>query len=243
MLFNKIRSLLKPFENLPIHPQWFARKGRETIIDFLKEIEGKNRVLDIGCFDKWPQQYVSTDSIYWGMDYLETASDWYKTIPDFYGDAGEIPVFDESFDVILILDVLEHLPNLEKALSEIWRVLKINGRVIMQLPFLYPIHDEPKDYMRLTRYGLELQTNKAGFCIETCQSIGQPLETAALLGNIAAAKTMIRWIDRSNMVFIFLPFLMFFILFNNIAANLLSRTSAEDEFMPHGYVLSLKKVV
>ncbi len=42
---------------------------------------------------------------------------------------------DESFDVIVSNDVLEHVNRPRKALSEIWRVLTNNGHLIMTVPF------------------------------------------------------------------------------------------------------------
>lgn len=49
-------------------------------------------------------------------------------------DITSIPYSDESFDVVLCIDVLEHIPQDRVALSEIFRVLKKKGWAILQVP-------------------------------------------------------------------------------------------------------------
>ena len=59
----------------------------------------------------------------------------------------KLPIATNSIDSVLFLDVLEHLQNPDQALNEIFRVLKSNGVLILQVPFLYPIHDAAYDYI------------------------------------------------------------------------------------------------
>jgi len=61
-----------------------------------------------------------------------------------------------SFDVAFMMDVLEHVPELHKAIKEVLRVLKKGGFLVLCAPFVIPIHDAPYDYFRFTKYGLEL---------------------------------------------------------------------------------------
>jgi len=52
----------------------------------------------------------------------------YRSVTALVGDCQErIAVDDNSFDRILVIHVLEHLPNLPAALNEIHRILKLNG--------------------------------------------------------------------------------------------------------------------
>lgn len=60
------------------------------------------------------------------------------------GDAGNLPFTNDSFDLVAILDVLEHLGDDLKALKEIWRVLKPKGAVVFTVPAfmsLWSVHD------------------------------------------------------------------------------------------------------
>lgn len=51
-----------------------------------------------------------------------------------YGDVTEMEFADDEFDIIIANHVLEHIPNLQKALSELRRVLKPTGQAIFMLP-------------------------------------------------------------------------------------------------------------
>ncbi len=67
-----------------------------------------------------------------------------------------LPYPDNHFDNVLCITVLEHLIEPQKAITEMKRVLKKNGKIIVSAPFLYPTHDAPNDYWRFTKYGMEL---------------------------------------------------------------------------------------
>ncbi|HWH16690.1 MAG TPA: class I SAM-dependent methyltransferase [Candidatus Paceibacterota bacterium] len=74
--------------------------------------------------------------------------------PQVIGDAHELPFEDGRFAVILCTEVLEHLSNPPKAISEMHRVLAPGGKLILSTRFLYPLHDVPHDYYRYTEFGL-----------------------------------------------------------------------------------------
>ncbi|MFN3421861.1 MAG: class I SAM-dependent methyltransferase, partial [Armatimonadota bacterium] len=60
------------------------------------------------------------------------------------GDAQFLPFDDNSFDLVAVLDVLEHLDDDCQALQEIWRVLKPKGAVVFTVPAfmsLWSVHD------------------------------------------------------------------------------------------------------
>ena len=65
-------------------------------------------------------------------------------------DAVDLPFVDESVDMIISISLLEHMPEPEKALAEMIRVLKPNGYFYCAVPFMYPFHSAPNDYVRFT---------------------------------------------------------------------------------------------
>ena len=69
-------------------------------------------------------------------------------------DAHTLPFLDGSFDVVLCTEVLEHLPEPQRAIDEMYRVLQPGGQLLLTTRFLFPIHDAPHDYFRYTKYGL-----------------------------------------------------------------------------------------
>lgn len=77
-----------------------------------------------------------------------------------------VPFAAESFDTVFCCSVLEHATEPWKAFCEFRRVLAPNGKVIISLPFLLHLHDEPYDYYRFTRYGAEYLARQAGLELE-----------------------------------------------------------------------------
>jgi SAM-dependent methyltransferase len=71
-----------------------------------------------------------------------------------YYSGDKFPFLDDYFDSVVSFEVFEHLTNPINALDEIYRVVKKNGYVIITTPFLYPLHEIPYDYRRLTKYEL-----------------------------------------------------------------------------------------
>ncbi len=71
----------------------------------------------------------------------------------------------ERFDAVICHQVLEHVPHPAKALGEIHRVLKPDGRLVVSVPHLSRLHDLPHDYYRYTPAGLRVLLDEAGFDI------------------------------------------------------------------------------
>lgn len=61
-----------------------------------------------------------------------------------------------AFDGVVAAEVLEHCHHPRRALRNLYRCLGSGGRLIVTVPFVFPIHDAPVDYFRYTRHGLEL---------------------------------------------------------------------------------------
>lgn len=68
-------------------------------------------------------------------------------------DAQAIPFADDTFDGIIALAVLEHVADPEKAVSEMFRVLKPNGVVLAETPFIQQVHAAAYDFTRFTDLG------------------------------------------------------------------------------------------
>lgn len=73
---------------------------------------------------------------------LQTQS-WDNTKLDIVSDITSIPVEDASFDAVMCIEVLEHLPDPVKALYELNRVLKPGGVLILTAPFCSLTHFSP----------------------------------------------------------------------------------------------------
>lgn len=141
------------------------------------------------------------------------------------------------------MDVLEHLPSADDAIHEISRVLKSGGSLIVQIPFLYPLHDEPRDFSRLSRHGFAAIADKHGLDIECCNAQGMPIETAALLTNISISKLVLGWIARKEPALIFSILAPILILLINLVAKATSCLVQQDDFMPYSYQVLAKRLI
>jgi SAM-dependent methyltransferase len=120
------------------------------------------RLIDISCGTKPYKDLLApyvTEHI--GIDHQETLHD--KSNIDRFGTAYEIPANDGEFDCALCTAVLEHLGEPKLALKECHRVLKRGGVAIYSVPFIWHLHEEPRDFYRFSKYGLKYLFEKAGF--------------------------------------------------------------------------------
>jgi SAM-dependent methyltransferase len=69
---------------------------------------------------------------------------------------------DNSYDIVVIDNILEHVAFPKKAVSEIFRILKDDGLCICLTPFLVKIHGYPNDYWRFTASGLRIVFDNFG---------------------------------------------------------------------------------
>jgi SAM-dependent methyltransferase len=122
----------------------------------------RGRLIDIGCGIKpllpFTEEYVNE---HLGVDHESTLHGFAGV--DLVGTAYQIPVESSSFDCALCTAVLEHLAEPGLALQECHRVLKDGGIAIYSVPFIWHLHEEPRDFYRFSRYGITYLFENAGF--------------------------------------------------------------------------------
>ena len=87
-----------------------------------------------------------------------------------YLDITNISNIHKKFDLVLCTNVLEHIFEIELAISNLTALVKQDGYLIISMPFIYPLHDEPEDYWRLTEHNL--RNLFSDFLIEDFQHTG-----------------------------------------------------------------------
>ena len=91
---------------------------------------------------------------------------------DVVGDAHKLPFPEKSFDLVTLFMVLEHLEDPTKAISEIARVLKPKGLLLLTTVQYWHTHPCPKDYYRFTEDGLRYLCQKSDLKIKKIWSQG-----------------------------------------------------------------------
>jgi SAM-dependent methyltransferase len=121
--------------------------------------------LDIGSGSSPYKRYLECDR-YISVDKKSTQAVTYQENQnEVEADARELPFEDGYADTILLNQVLEHIFEYDKVLSETHRVLNSSGKLVISVPFIFHIHAQPNDYFRFSKYGLEKLLQKHGYKI------------------------------------------------------------------------------
>jgi len=86
-----------------------------------------------------------------------------STNPDYLCDAARIPVENDSFDGVILAEVLEHIKEPKAVLAESFRVLKSGGKLLVTVPFMFHVHADPCDYGRYTEHYFREVLQEIGF--------------------------------------------------------------------------------
>lgn len=92
-----------------------------------------------------------------------------------------LPLPDAAYDTVILSDVLEHVPDPRHLWAEMARLLRPGGCVLMNVPFLYGLHEVPHDYGRYTSFALRRMADEAGFDVERLVAAGGSLHVLANL--------------------------------------------------------------
>jgi SAM-dependent methyltransferase len=133
------------------------KRSRQGLYDFLAEqyatIPDDAKVLSVGAggeVNRLLTNLAAPTAHLFSVDVDEARN------PDIVADICEAPLPVNTYDFIVMAEVLEHLHAPHKGLENIHSALKPGGKLILTTPFILPIHDRPYDYFRFTKYGLKL---------------------------------------------------------------------------------------
>lgn len=135
------------------------------------ERHARGRLLDVGCgrvplFGVYRERVTEIVCVDWATadasPHLDVVCDLNEPLP-----------FPPSrFDTILATDVLEHLRRPDTFWSETTRVLQPDGKLILGVPFLYWLHEEPHDYARYTEHKLRAWCDEHGLRVLELEPYG-----------------------------------------------------------------------
>jgi SAM-dependent methyltransferase len=159
---------------------------------------------------------------------------------DVVGDAHNLPFPDGKFDVIVCTEVLEHLHTPHTAVSEMNRVLKPGGKLILTTRFIFPIHDAPHDYYRYTKYGLK-HLFKEWEIVELSEEVGTK-DTFAVLTQRIGYQCKLK-INKISKILIFLLAKIIYFLPSMIKDEYgdIGRRRGEKNILTSGYYMFCRK--
>ena len=166
-----------PYERRPILR--FVREAAESL-------PAGTVVLDIGAGD------APYRELFAHCDYR--TSDWERSVhegaraADYVAAADSLPLDDAAVDVVLLTQVLEHVPVPAAVLQEAARVIRPGGGIFVTVPFVWELHELPHDYWRFTPASLTRLLEAAGFVEIEVEPRSDSFETVAqLLRNLRYA--------------------------------------------------------
>lgn len=142
------------FEVETKHWWWVARK--KIVINLLRKYAkgNNNLILDAGCGTGAGMLYLQEFGTVYGVDLSSKAVAFCKKrgiTKVKLGDVSKLPFKNGYFDIVCLMDVIEHVSNDKLVIKEMYRVLKKNGILLMTLPalpFIYSKHDKEQGHFR-----------------------------------------------------------------------------------------------
>jgi len=138
----------------------------ETAIDdavarFAESLAPGARLLDAGAGEGNYKHYFARQR-YCGLDLAVGDAAWNYSRLDVVGDLSNLPFRNGTFDACLNVVTLEHVREPGRVAAELARTLSPGGRLLLIAPHEWEEHQQPHDYYRYTRYGLEYLLKQAG---------------------------------------------------------------------------------
>jgi SAM-dependent methyltransferase len=137
-----------------------ARAFEELVHQHLAGTSAR-KVLDFGCgpmpyrplFERVGHEYL-------GADFADNPLAQVRL-----DSTGILPCAHSSVDVVVSSQVLEHVVDVPRYLSECRRVLRADGLLLLSTHGSWIYHPHPTDLRRWTRWGLEHEISQAGFTV------------------------------------------------------------------------------
>ena len=164
-----------PLDRLPLslqrHILHFEATIEDTVGTFANELPANARVLDAGAGECQYADHFRAFR-YTALDLGIGDTSWSYQRLDVLGDLASMPFEDHTFDAALNIVTLEHVSDPAGVLAELYRCLKPGGRLLLITPLEWEEHQQPHDYFRYTRYGLEHLARKVGFTDVRIDAVG-----------------------------------------------------------------------
>ncbi len=142
----------------------------------------------------------------------------------------KLNIKSNTYNNVLIFNVLEHLPNYNNVFFEINRILKKKGNLIGSTPFIYQIHGAPKDYFRFSKDFFYYNLKKYKFRKIEIKCLG----SGPFLASYSLVYPYLRFLPIISQIFLIVCYLIDFTIQLFVKTNL-------AEIFPIGFIFKAKK--
>jgi SAM-dependent methyltransferase len=184
------KDFARQYKDLEEWHWWF--RGRRRIIERILRSESTNgsqskRILSVGCGPadglKWLVPFAGREGKVLGLDieplHAESVS---QSVEFVVGSVEQIPLMAGSFDLVLALDVFEHLDNDSASFREVVRLVKPGGMLLVTVPAIPSVwggqdivSEHRRRYTKSTLKRLFDEANLSGYRISYFNSLLFPL--------------------------------------------------------------------
>lgn len=165
-LFTDVPATIEPWQKVERGPDkgtaW--RKSNWKFLNaFVSTLPADAKILDVGA------GHGDFADIFEGRTYYSLDIVPYPEV-DLVADLGEVnPFKDGAFDVVVLMNVLEHVYESRSLLKSIARIIAKNGSAVITVPFLLKVHQAPFDFARYTPYFIDKMAAEADLQVESLQ--------------------------------------------------------------------------
>jgi len=180
---NRSESLTSMHENFVGTDHPIERMSRQWALKSVRLLPSESAMLDVGCSSGFLIDHILThlpEAQLIAVDYikgpLEALARRLTNLPIIQFDIRNCPLPEACIDAVTCLNVLEHIDEDEKALSEIFRILKPGGIAHIEVPAgkkLYDTYDEHlMHHRRYAQSDLLKMAHKVGFKVSYTTHLG-----------------------------------------------------------------------
>lgn len=172
---------------------------QSAVVHALRDETPPSRVIDIGCGEQPLRKLVESEgATYVGFD-VEQNAQASVAIIGFIDRGLPVPWPDAHhvYDVVLCTEVLEHVADWDIAFMNLRSLVAPRGRVILTVPFVFPLHMEPLDYFRATPHTIERLAGRHHFAIDELLKLGNARDViATALDDVSILPNQPTWVPR-----------------------------------------------
>ncbi len=169
MIYDRARDLLPgPVRR---YVQHFETAIEDAVSAFAASLQPGDRLLDAGAGEGNYRNHFAKQR-YCGLDLGIGDGAWDYSRLDVLGDLTRLPFSDATFHGCVNVVTLEHVREPARVVAELARALAPGGRLLLIAPHEWEEHQQPHDYYRYTRYGLEYLLQQAGLTDISIRPVG-----------------------------------------------------------------------